>query len=69
MMIEILIALAIVGAVGLLAGILLAVVSHFFHVPEDQTAVALRACLPGINCGACVGNCPFGAITMVKDEK
>ncbi len=53
MIIEILIALAIVGAVGLLAGILLAVVSHFFHVPDDQTAVALRACLPGINCGAC----------------
>ncbi len=52
-MIDILIALAVVGAVGLIAGILLALVSHFFHVEENETAKRLRECLPGINCGAC----------------
>lgn len=49
----ILTALAVVGAVGLLAGVLLALISHFFAVPDDQTVKALRECLPGINCGAC----------------
>ncbi|MBQ8892959.1 MAG: RnfABCDGE type electron transport complex subunit B [Clostridia bacterium] len=52
-MYDILIALLVVAAIGLLAGILLSVASHFFHVPEDEKALALRACLPGANCGAC----------------
>lgn len=50
---EILPALGVVSSVGLLAGILLAVVSRFFYVEEDETAKRLRDCLPGINCGAC----------------
>ena len=50
---SILIALGVVAGVGLLAGILLAVSSHFFSVKEDQTVIKLRECLPGINCGAC----------------
>ena len=49
----ILTALAVVGAVGLLAGVLLALISHFFAVPDDKTVKAIRECLPGINCGAC----------------
>ncbi len=53
MWINILIALAIVGGIGLLCGILLALFAKFFHVPEDETAHALRECLPGVNCGAC----------------
>lgn len=52
-MIDILIALAVVGAIGLIAGILLVLVSHLFHVEENETAKRLRDCLPGINCGAC----------------
>ncbi|MBQ4091527.1 MAG: RnfABCDGE type electron transport complex subunit B [Clostridia bacterium] len=52
-MIEILIALAVVAAVGILAGVLLALVSHFFGVKEDERVKEIRACLPGINCGAC----------------
>ncbi len=50
---DILIALAVVGALGLLCGILLALFAKFFYVPEDETAKALRECLPGVNCGAC----------------
>ncbi|MBR2353935.1 MAG: RnfABCDGE type electron transport complex subunit B [Clostridia bacterium] len=47
------IAFLVVAAIGLVAGILLALISHFFGVEEDETVKAVRACLPGANCGAC----------------
>lgn len=50
---NILIAFLVVGGIGLLAGLLIAVMSRFFSVEEDQTVKAVRACLPGVNCGAC----------------
>lgn len=50
---SILIPFAVIAGVALILGVLLAVLSHFFSVPEDQTAVRIRGCLPGINCGAC----------------
>ncbi len=50
---NILIAFLVVGIIGLLAGLLIAVMSRFFGVEEDQTVKAVRACLPGVNCGAC----------------
>jgi len=50
---EILIAFLVVGTIGLLAGLLIAVMSRFFGVEEDQRVKAVRACLPGVNCGAC----------------
>jgi Na+-translocating ferredoxin:NAD+ oxidoreductase RNF subunit RnfB len=53
MIVDILIALAVVGGVSLLAGVLLALISRFFGVEEDETVKAVRACLPGANCGAC----------------
>ena len=49
----ILIALLVVAGIGLVAGILLAVASYFFAVEENETAKAVRECLPGANCGAC----------------
>ncbi len=52
-MIDILIALGVVASVGLLAGVLLALISKFFSVPENETVKAIRSCLPGANCGAC----------------
>ena len=52
-MIDILIAFAVVSAVALAAGILLALISHFFGVEEDKRVKQIRSCLPGINCGAC----------------
>ena len=50
---EILVALIVVAAVGLIAGILLVLASHFFKVEVDETFTKIRECLPGANCGAC----------------
>ncbi len=50
---NIVIAFLVVGAIALIMGVLLAVICHFFSVPEDPTQKQIRACLPGINCGAC----------------
>lgn len=50
---NILIAFLIVFAVAVFVGILLLLFSHFFMVKVDPKAVEVRACLPGINCGAC----------------
>ena len=46
-------AFAVVAAIGLFVGVLLALVSHFFGVPEDVRVKELRGMLPGVNCGAC----------------
>ena len=51
--INILTALGAVAAVALLMGVLLAIVTHFFGVEESQKFKDIRACLPGVNCGAC----------------
>ncbi len=52
-MIDVLIALAVVSAVGLIAGVSLALISKFFGVAGDEKVKAVRECLPGVNCGAC----------------
>jgi len=53
MIIDVLIALAVIVAVSLLFGILLAVFIKFFGIEEDPRVAQIRECLPGINCGAC----------------
>ena len=50
---SILTAFLIVGGIALVLGVLLALISYFFAVPEDPTKAKIRACLPGVNCGAC----------------
>lgn len=50
---NILYALIVVSAIGLIAGVLLALASYFFAVKENEKVKAVRACLPGANCGAC----------------
>ena len=50
---DILIAFGVVAGVALLLGVMLALISRFFGVEEDQKVKAIRACLPGVNCGAC----------------
>ena len=50
---EALIAVAVVGAVSLVLGILLALFIRFFGIEEDKKVKEIRSCLPGINCGAC----------------
>jgi len=49
----ILIAVIIVSAIGLIAGLGLAVASAIMAVPVNQKAEEIEAILPGINCGAC----------------
>ena len=53
MLIDVLTGLLVVGAVGVIAAVLLSVASYFFHVDEDETAANIRSVLPGANCGAC----------------
>ena len=50
---NIMIAFLVVTGVGLAAGILLALASHFLHVKGAQKAQAILECLPGVNCGVC----------------
>ena len=65
---SILIALAVTAGVGLAAGILLALSSHFFAVKEDEKVKKIRECLPGANCGACgYAGCDSYAKALVED--
>lgn len=43
----------LLGGIGLLLGIGLALAAHFMSVKEDARAAKLREALPGANCGAC----------------
>lgn len=59
----------IVGMIGLLAGVVLAVASIVMAVPKDETAEALEELLPGANCGACgFSGCSGYAAAMSKGE-
>ncbi len=49
----VLIAVIAVGGLGLVAGLVLAVASVVMAVPRDEKVEAVRALLPGANCGAC----------------
>ncbi len=50
---EILIAVAVLGGLGLVFGLVLALASKVFHVEEDPRLAQLNDCLPGANCGGC----------------
>lgn len=49
----ILIPVLILFGIAVVCGVILTLSSVFFGVKEDETAVAIRDCLPGANCGAC----------------
>ncbi len=53
MLVNVLMALLVVAGIGLILGVVLAIASKFFAVPEDETVAKIRECLPGANCGAC----------------
>lgn len=44
---------AVIGIVGILAGILLGVASEKFKVKVDEKEIKVREALPGNNCGGC----------------
>ena len=50
---EILIPVGILFAIALFCAIALTLASKYFAIKEDETAIAIRDCLPGANCGAC----------------
>ena len=50
---EILIAFLVMLGIALIAGLLLLVFSKLFAEEKNPVEEAVRACLPGINCGAC----------------
>ena len=50
---EILIAIAILGGLGLIFGLVLAAASKVFYVETDPRLDKLSDCLPGANCGGC----------------
>jgi Na+-translocating ferredoxin:NAD+ oxidoreductase RNF subunit RnfB len=53
MLIEILIAVGILGGLAVVFGAVLAVASKVFYVETDPRLDALNECLPGANCGGC----------------
>ena len=50
---SILLAIAVLGALGAVFGALLAYASKIFHVEVDPKQEEVRACLAGANCGGC----------------
>ena len=50
---SLIIAVASIGALGLIFGIILAVASKLFAVKKDPMVEEVREALPGANCGAC----------------
>lgn len=59
----------LVVVVGLVCAIMLSIASKVFFVPVDETAAALRECLPGANCGGCgFAGCDDYAASMAKDR-
>ena len=52
-MTEILIAIGILGGLGLVFGLVLAAASKVFYVETDPRLEQLNECLPGANCGGC----------------
>lgn len=49
----VLVAVGIMGGLGVLLGLLLGVAARYLHVPEDPRLATVEEMLPGSNCGAC----------------
>lgn len=66
---QILLAVLVLGGLGLVFGILLTIASKIFHVEIDPRVEEVRACLAGANCGACgYAGCDACAQAVVKGE-
>ena len=50
---DIIIAIALLGGLGLIFGLVLSVASKVFYVETDPRLDQLNECLPGANCGGC----------------
>ena len=66
---EILIAIGVLGGLGLLFGLILAIASKVFYVETDPRLDLLNECLPGANCGGCgYAGCGGYAEAVLKGE-
>lgn len=66
---EIIIAIAILGGLGLVFGLVLAAASKLFYVETDPRLDQLNECLPGANCGGCgFAGCGAYAEAVLKGE-
>lgn len=66
---DILIAIGILGGLGLVFGLVLAAASKVFYVETDPRLDELNACLPGANCGGCgYAGCAGYAEAVLKGE-
>lgn len=65
----IILAIAIVGGVGLFVGVFLGIASMKFHVEVDEKEIAVLEALPGNNCGGCgFPGCSGLAAAIAKGE-
>lgn len=68
-MMTVIYAVAVLAALGLVFGVLLAVAGKIFAVDTDPRVEAVRGCLAGANCGACgYPGCDGYAAAVVKGE-
>lgn len=59
----------VIGAVGLLVGLLLVLVASKFHMDVDEREAAVRKELPGNNCGGCgYAGCDALAAAIISGE-
>lgn len=66
---NILIPILAVAVIGLICGVGLSVASVVMKVEEDERLPAIRACLPGANCGACgFSGCDGYAAALLDPE-
>ena len=67
---DIVIAIAILGGLGLIFGLVLSAASKVFHVETDPRLDQLNECLPGANCGGCgYAGCGGYAEAVLNGEK
>jgi len=60
--------ITVLGSLGLIFGLCLALASHFFHVKMDKRIEDVYNALPDLNCGACgYPGCKKYAESIVKD--
>lgn len=69
MWIDVLTAVAVVAAIGLALGVLLALFIRFFGIEDDEKVKNIKGALPGANCGACgFKGCADYAEALAKGE-
>ncbi len=65
----ILIAILVLGGIGLLASVILVIAAKLMHVPENENLKLVEQALPGANCGACgYAGCANYAKAVVEND-